>query len=69
MLVKNYIMMSNDESESLLPVLLDSYVAFDTVEYCVVFSRLKDMFDLSGKENTWMVSILSGTTLPESVCS
>ena len=66
--VKNDIMMSIDQGMPVILVLLELSAAFDTVDHSVLFSRLKDMFGLSGKVLEW-VFILSGTTLPESVCS
>jgi len=46
-------MLSIDHGKSILLVLLDLSDAFDTVDHNVVFSRLKDMFGLSGKVLGW----------------
>jgi len=51
-------MMSIDKSKPVILVLLDPSAAFDTVEYNVLFSRLKDMFGLSGKILEWFRSYL-----------
>ena len=51
-------MMSIDQSKPALIVLLDLSAAFDTVEHNVLFSRLKDMFGLSGKVIEWFRSYL-----------
>jgi len=51
--VKNDIMMSIDQGKPVILVLLDLSVAFDTVDQNVLFSRLKDMFSLSGKVLEW----------------
>ena len=51
--VKNDIMMSIDQAKPVILVLLDLSAAFDTVDHNVLFSRLKDMFGLSGKLLEW----------------
>ena len=58
-------MMSIGQGKPVLLVFLDLSAAFDTIDHNVLFSRLKDMFGLSGK----LLSILSETTLQESICS
>ena len=50
-------MMSIDQGKPVILVLLDLSVAFDTVEHNVPFSRLKDMFGLSGKVRYQRVSV------------
>ena len=47
--VNNDIMMSIDPDKSIILVLLDLSAAFERVDHNVFFSRLKDMFGLSGK--------------------
>ena len=47
--VENDIMMSIDQGKPVILVLLDLFAAFDKVDNNVLFSRLKDMFGLSGK--------------------
>jgi len=47
--VENYIMMSIDQSKSIMHVLLDLSAAFERVDHNIFFSRLKDMFGLSGR--------------------
>ena len=51
--VKNDIMMSIDQGKPVIVVLLDLSAAFDTVEHNVPFSRLKEMFGLSGRVLEW----------------
>jgi len=65
--VKNDIIMSIDQDKPVILVLLDLSAAFDTVDYNVLFSRLKDMFGLSGKILEWFRSYLEQP--PESVYS
>ena len=55
---KNYIMMSIDQGKPVILVLLDLSAAFDRVHHNVLFSRLKDMFCLSGKVLEWFRSYL-----------
>ena len=66
--VETDIMMSIDQGKPVILVLLDLSSAFDTVDHNVLFSRLKDMFVLSGNELEWLNSIF-GTTLTESAFS
>ena len=47
--VKNYIMMSIDQGKPVILFLLDLSAEFDTAHHNLLFSRLKDMFGLSGK--------------------
>ena len=56
--VKNDIMMSIDQGKPIILVLLDPSAAFDTVDHNVLFSRLKDMFGLSGRVLEWFRSYL-----------
>ena len=51
-------MMSTDQGKHVLLVLLDLSVAFDAVDYNVLFSKLKDMFCLSGKVVEWFRAYL-----------
>jgi len=51
-------MTSFDQGKPVILVLLELYVAFDTVDRNVLFSRLKDMFDMSGKVIEWFRSYL-----------
>jgi len=51
-------MMSIDQGNSVLVVLLDLSAPFDRVDHNVLFSRLKDMFGLSGKVLEWFRSYL-----------
>ena len=54
--VKNDTVMSIDQGKPVILVLLDLSAAFDTVDYIVLFSRLKDMFGLSGRVLEWFRS-------------
>jgi len=56
--VKNDIMMSNDQGEAVILVLLDLYAAFDTVDLNLLFSGFKDMSSLSSKVLEWFQSYL-----------
>jgi len=56
--LKNVIMMSINQYKPGLLVILDLSVVFDTVRHNVLFSRLKDMFCLSGKLLEWVQSYL-----------
>jgi len=51
-------MMSIDLGKPVILVLLDLSAVFDTVDYNVPFSRLKDMFGISGKVFEWFISYL-----------
>ena len=46
-------MMSIDQGQPIILVLLDLSAAFDTVDHNVLFSRLKHMFGMSGKVLEW----------------
>jgi len=64
---KNYIIMSIDQCKPLILVLLDLSSAFEAVDHIVLFSRLKDIFRLSGKVLEWFQSYLGQRS--QSVCS
>ena len=51
-------MMSIDQCKPVIFVLLDRCAAFNTVDHNVLYSRVKDMFDLSGKVLEWIRSYL-----------
>ena len=51
-------MMSIDQGKSALLVFLDLSAAFDTVDHNILFSKLKDMFGVSGKVLEWFISCL-----------
>jgi len=51
--VKNDILMSVNQGNPVILVLLDLSAAFDTVDHNILFSRLKDMFGLLGKVLEW----------------
>ena len=53
--------MSIDQGKPVILVLLDLSATFDTVDHNVLFSRLKEMFGLSGRVLEWF-RILSGTS-------
>jgi len=46
-------MMSIDQGKPVFLFLLYKSAAFDTIDHSVLFSRLKDMFDLSDKVLEW----------------
>jgi len=50
--------MSIDQGKPVILVLLDLSDAFNTVDHNVLFSRLKDMFCLSGRVLEWFQSYL-----------
>jgi len=56
--VKNDIMISIDQGKPVILIPLELSAAFDTVDHNVLFSRLKDMFGLSGKVLEWFRSYL-----------
>jgi len=47
--LQNDIMISIDQGKPTISVLLNMSAAFDTVDHIALFSRLEDMFGLSGK--------------------
>jgi len=47
-----------DQGKPAILVLLTLFAAFDTVDHSVLYSRLKDMFGLSGKVLEWFRSYL-----------
>ena len=49
-------MMSIDQGKPAILLLLDLSAAFNTVDHNVLFSRLKDMFGLSGRVLEWFRS-------------
>jgi len=51
-------MMSIDQGKPVILVLLDLSAAFDIVDHNVLFSRLKDMFGLSGRVLEWFRSYM-----------
>jgi len=51
-------MMSIDQGKPEILVILDLSAAFDTVDHNVLFSRVKDMFGLSGRVFEWFRSYL-----------
>ena len=51
-------MMSIDQGKTVILVFLDLSIAFDRVDHNALFSRLKDMFGLSGKVLEWFQSYL-----------
>jgi hypothetical protein len=61
--VKNHIVMSIDQDKPVILVLLDLSAAFDTVDQNLLFSRLKDMFGLSGKVLEWFQSYLKSISI------
>ena len=56
--MKNDNMMSIDQGNPVILVLLDLSAAFDTVDHDVLFSRLKHMIRLSGRVLEWFRSYL-----------
>ena len=51
-------MMSTDQGKPAILILMDLFAPFDTVDHNVLFSRLKDMFGLSGRVLEWFRSYL-----------
>jgi len=58
--VHNDIMMSLDQQEGVILVMLDLSAAFDTVDHAVLLTRLKDRFGVCDSVLNWIRSYLSG---------
>ncbi len=54
MKVQNDILCALDNGYCVILIMLDLYVAFDTVDHKILLSRLSSMFGISGKALSWL---------------
>ena len=57
--ISNDLLLSADEKDVSILVLLDLSAAFDTIDHCILFNRLKDSFGFDGTVLNWLISYLS----------
>ena len=57
--ISNDLLLSADNKDVSILVLLDLSAAFDTIDHCILLNRLKDSFGLDGPVLNWLKSYLS----------
>ena len=60
--ISNDLLLSADNKDISVLVLLDLSAAFDTIDHCILFERLKDSFGFDGTVLNWLKSYLTDRT-------
>lgn len=60
--ISNDLLLSADDKDISILVLLDLSAAFDTIDHCILLNRLRDYFGLDGTVLNWLKSYLTERT-------